>query len=109
MSHQKHNNKITHPPDASRNPMSYTPGQVIGPRILGQAVGVHPIIAISALFVGGGLFGLLGALFAVPIAGIVQAWLQAPWSTWQVAHPEQFPAEHEVMQEGKGDGTNERT
>ncbi len=71
-------------------------GQIIGPRILGQAVGLHPIIAICALLVGGGLFGLLGALFAVPIAGIVQTCLQALWSSWQVAHPEQFPAEHEM-------------
>jgi predicted PurR-regulated permease PerM len=71
-------------------------GQIIRPRVLGQAVGLHPIIAISALIVGGGLFGLLGALFAVPIAGIVQACLQALWSAWKVAHPEEFPAEKEM-------------
>ena len=70
--------------------------QIIGPRVLGQAVGLHPIIAISALVAGGGLFGLLGALFALPIVGIVQACLQALWSAWKAAHPEEFPAEKEM-------------
>ena len=68
-------------------------GQILGPRIIGQAVGIHPIVAIFALLAGGELFGLLGALFAVPIAGVIQALLLAFWSTWQTNHPGQFPQE----------------
>jgi predicted PurR-regulated permease PerM len=41
------------------------------PRISGHAVGLHPLAAMLALLVGFELAGVVGALFAVPIAGIV--------------------------------------
>jgi predicted PurR-regulated permease PerM len=44
---------------------------VIGPRITGHAVGLHPLAAMMALLVGIELDGILGALFAVPVAGIL--------------------------------------
>ena len=42
---------------------------VLGPRITGHAVGLHPIAAMLGLVAGGKLFGLWGALFAVPALG----------------------------------------
>jgi predicted PurR-regulated permease PerM len=44
---------------------------VIGPRITGHAVGLHPLGAIIALIAGVELYGLLGALLGVPVAGIL--------------------------------------
>lgn len=44
---------------------------VIGPRITGHAVGLHPLGALMALLVGIELDGILGALFAVPVTGIL--------------------------------------
>lgn len=44
---------------------------VIGPRITGHAVGLHPLGALMALLVGIELDGILGALFAVPVAGML--------------------------------------
>ncbi|HVC79781.1 MAG TPA: AI-2E family transporter [Chloroflexota bacterium] len=44
---------------------------VIGPRITGRAVGLHPLGAMMALLVGIELDGILGALLAVPVAGIL--------------------------------------
>ncbi|MGH2391551.1 MAG: AI-2E family transporter, partial [Chloroflexota bacterium] len=44
---------------------------VIGPKITGRAVGLHPLAAMMALLVGIELDGILGALFAVPVAGIL--------------------------------------
>ncbi|GCE17331.1 AI-2E family transporter [Dictyobacter kobayashii] len=66
-------------------------GQVLAPRILGHAVGIHPIISITALLIGAELFGLLGALFAAPIAGIIQIFVLAYWHSWVKQHPEEFP------------------
>jgi predicted PurR-regulated permease PerM len=40
---------------------------VLGPRIVGRAVGLHPVAAILALLVGAKLFGVFGALLATPI------------------------------------------
>lgn len=60
-----------------------------------HAVGLHPIISVFSLLVGMALFGLLGALFACPAAGIIQTFVRAFWDTWHERHPEQFPAEEE--------------
>ncbi|HZU65992.1 MAG TPA: AI-2E family transporter [Ktedonobacteraceae bacterium] len=40
---------------------------ILGPRIVGHAVGLHPIASILALIVGAQLFGAFGALLATPI------------------------------------------
>jgi predicted PurR-regulated permease PerM len=48
-------------------------GDVVGPRIMGKAVGIHPAVALFALVAGTELFGLWGALFGAPIAGLIQA------------------------------------
>ncbi len=44
---------------------------ILAPRISGHAVGLHPLGALFALLVGFQLAGVLGGLFAVPIAGVV--------------------------------------
>jgi predicted PurR-regulated permease PerM len=41
---------------------------VVTPRVLGQAIGVHPVWLLFALSVFGALFGLVGMLVAVPLA-----------------------------------------
>jgi predicted PurR-regulated permease PerM len=46
---------------------------VLGPRIVGHAVGLHPIASILALIIGAQLFGAFGALLATPIVGA--AWV----------------------------------
>ncbi|MSQ10451.1 MAG: AI-2E family transporter, partial [Dehalococcoidia bacterium] len=45
-------------------------GQVLSPRITGQAVGLHPIATILALIGGAEVAGMWGALFAVPLVGL---------------------------------------
>jgi predicted PurR-regulated permease PerM len=69
-------------------------GDVVGPRLVGKAVGLHPVISIIALITGAELFGLWGALFANPIAGVVQATLIEIWIQWRKSHPDQFPGQH---------------
>ncbi len=68
-------------------------GYVVGPRIFGRSLGLHPAISIVALLIGGEVFGLWGALFAAPIAGIIQVVLSAMWGEWRESHPTQFPDE----------------
>jgi predicted PurR-regulated permease PerM len=40
---------------------------ILGPRIVGHAVGLHPVASILALIIGAQLFGAVGALLATPI------------------------------------------
>jgi predicted PurR-regulated permease PerM len=51
--------------------------QVLAPRIAGQAVGLHPLATIFALLAGVQLGGILGALFALPVAGFIWAMIVA--------------------------------
>lgn len=65
-------------------------GDVVGPRIVGKTIGLHPIVSLAALIAGAELFGIAGALLASPIAGVLQALLIAIWVEWREAHPAQF-------------------
>lgn len=65
-------------------------GDILGPRIVGRAVGLHPAASLIALLAGAELFGVWGALFAAPVAGMIQAFVKAGWMEWQDLHPEQF-------------------
>src|ERR1700730_3300204 len=65
-------------------------GDVVGPRIVGKAIGLHPVISLAALIAGAELFGITGALFASPVAGVLQALLVAIWSEWRETHPQEF-------------------
>lgn len=80
-------------------------GQILAPRLIGKAVGLHPIISVFAILIGAALFGLTGAIFAAPIAGIIQAIVQSYWTTWKQGHRDQFPEEEgaEVRLAGRSD------
>ena len=79
-------------------------GDVVGPRIVGKAVGLHPVVSIVALITGAELFGLWGALFASPLAGILQALLIEIWVQWRKGHPDQFPGQDIVSSVGATTG-----
>ncbi len=46
--------------------------QLITPRVIGRQVGIHPVLGLFALTVGGHLFGLGGMVVAVPVAASVR-------------------------------------
>lgn len=45
-------------------------GSVIAPKIIGDNVGLHPLVVVFALFAGGKLWGMMGLIMAVPLAAI---------------------------------------
>ncbi|MDQ3555859.1 MAG: AI-2E family transporter [Gemmatimonadota bacterium] len=51
-------------------------GSVISPRVVGEAVGLHPVWLILALAVSGYFFGFVGLLIAVPLAVLVKLLLR---------------------------------
>ena len=66
-------------------------GDIVGPRILGKALGLHPAVSIIALIAGADVFGIVGALFAAPVAGLIQVVCSDIYDEWAHAHPDQFP------------------
>ena len=45
------------------------------PRVMRKAVGVNPFVSLLALFAFGSMFGIAGALVAIPMAAIIQLFL----------------------------------
>ncbi len=52
-------------------------GSIITPKIVGDKVGLHPVVTILALLVGGQLFGILGMLLAVPVTAVLKVLLRS--------------------------------
>ncbi|HEV3460511.1 MAG TPA: AI-2E family transporter [Candidatus Dormibacteraeota bacterium] len=50
---------------------------ILGPRVMGSATRIHPLVAMAALLIGAELGGILGALFGVPVAGLLNVLLGA--------------------------------
>ncbi len=48
-------------------------GHIIAPNVVGQRVGLTPLMVIAAILVGAELGGIVGMFFAVPVAGIIRA------------------------------------
>jgi predicted PurR-regulated permease PerM len=46
-------------------------GLILGPKILGDVMGITPFWVLSSITVGGALFGPLGMLIAVPVAVVI--------------------------------------
>lgn len=47
-------------------------GNLIGPKVMGDQVGLSPLWIISAVLIGSSLFGLIGVFLSVPIAAIIK-------------------------------------
>jgi predicted PurR-regulated permease PerM len=46
-------------------------GNFLTPKLVGDRIGLHPVWVIFALLAGGGLFGFVGVLLAVPVAAVI--------------------------------------
>jgi predicted PurR-regulated permease PerM len=50
-------------------------GYVLTPRIVGKAIGLHPVVYILAVIVGANLFGFVGMLVAIPVTAVLRVLL----------------------------------
>lgn len=51
-------------------------GNVINPKLLSTNINIHPLLVIISLIVGEAVAGIIGMLFAVPIAGLLKVWFE---------------------------------
>lgn len=56
---------------------------ILVPRMVGRAVGIHPVGSILALALGFQLGGVIGALFAVPLAGLLWVLISTAVRAWR--------------------------
>lgn len=50
-------------------------GHILVPKVMGQVVGLNPLVIIIVLLVGASLLGIMGAAIAVPVAAALQVML----------------------------------
>jgi putative permease len=74
-------------------------GNLIVPVLFSEAVSLHPLYIIIAVLVFGGMWGLWGVFFAIPLATLVKAVMTAWSSPIQQKATEQEVAPHEVTEQ----------
>ena len=48
-------------------------GNLIGPKILGDYVGISPLLTMAAILLGSGLFGFVGLIVSIPLCALIYA------------------------------------
>ncbi len=46
---------------------------VVQPRLMAGAVGIHPLVVLASVIIGGKLAGIPGAIFGIPVAAVLSA------------------------------------
>jgi predicted PurR-regulated permease PerM len=64
---------------------------ILGPRIVSSTVKVSPLTVIFALLIGGHVFGFLGLIIAVPIAGLIRVFLERLFPEKEITNAEIRP------------------
>ncbi|AZG73593.1 AI-2E family transporter [Shewanella livingstonensis] len=67
-------------------------GNVLVPLLFSDAVDLHPVVIIAAVLVFGGLWGVWGVFFAIPLASLVKAVINA-WPNNQEQQQIKFDSE----------------
>jgi predicted PurR-regulated permease PerM len=50
---------------------------IILPRVMSQAVGIHPVVVLISVLIGIKIAGIAGAIFALPFAAVVAAFFES--------------------------------
>ena len=63
-------------------------GTVLTPKLVGDQIGLHPVIVIFAIAAGGQLFGFFGILLALPAAAVLSVLSRFAYDRYLKEHPE---------------------
>ncbi len=50
--------------------IQWSENNIIAPKAIGESTGLHPLVVLLAIIIGGGMFGVLGMIFSVPIIAV---------------------------------------
>lgn len=67
-------------------------GSVLTPKLVGDRIGLHPVIVIFAIAAGGQLFGFFGILLALPVAAVLSVLLRYAYVRYLAEHIAEEPA-----------------
>lgn len=63
-------------------------GNWLGPKMSASSVGVNPVTCLLALAIGGSLYGIVGMVICIPIAGAIKIYYERFCAKYNLAHPE---------------------
>lgn len=50
--------------------IQWVENNIIAPKVIGDTTGMHPLVVLISIIIGGGIFGVLGMVLAVPVVAI---------------------------------------
>ena len=63
-------------------------GSFLTPKLVGDRIGLHPVVVIFAIAAGGQLFGFFGILLALPAAAVLSVLIRFAYHRYLKEHPE---------------------
>jgi predicted PurR-regulated permease PerM len=63
-------------------------GSILTPKLVGDRIGLHPVLVIFAIAAGGQLFGFFGILLALPAAAVLSVVVRFAFNRYLKEHPE---------------------
>jgi predicted PurR-regulated permease PerM len=76
--------------------LHFLESKLLMPKVLGFQVGIHPVVIIIALLLGGELFGIIGMFLAVPVIAVVRRVIEHYRSVRGQAKPRGEPVAEEA-------------
>ncbi len=73
-------------------------GSFLTPKLVGDRIGLHPVIVIFAIAAGGQLFGFFGILLALPAAAVISVLVRFAYIRYLQEHPDAATGVAESLQ-----------
>lgn len=51
--------------------INWVENNILGPKLLGESTGIHPIVILISIIIGGGMFGVWGMILSVPFVSLM--------------------------------------
>ena len=81
-------------------------GSFLTPKLVGDRIGLHPVIVIFAIAAGGQLFGFFGILLALPAAAVVSVLVRFAYERYLAEHPAPEDDEQQAPSAQTGDAAS---
>ncbi len=76
-------------------------GSFLTPKLVGDRIGLHPVMVIFSVAAGGQLFGFFGILLALPAAAVLSVLVRFAYNRYLAEHPELREVAGDLSPEGE--------
>lgn len=51
--------------------IQWTENNILAPKVIGDTTGIHPVVVLLSIIIGGGVFGVMGMILGVPVIAVL--------------------------------------